>query len=80
MRRGPRAVDARPIAHGASGLLEFAGLPESERHQAQHRHVAWIGVARIDQPPRRELVLAFGHRPLRCDQETLDTLRARVGL
>ena len=77
---GAAAVDARPVAHRARGLLELAGVPEGERHQPQHGDVARLGVARVDQALRGELVLAFGHRALRGDQEALDALLGGVGL
>ena len=77
---GARAVDARPVAHGAAGLLELAGLPEGERHQAQHGDVARLGVARVDQPLRGQQVLAFGHRALRGEHEALDALLGGIGL
>ena len=80
MRGRPRPVDARPVAHGARGLVELAGLPEGERHQPQHRDVLGLGVARVDQPLGGELVLAFGHRPLRGEHEAFDALLAGVGL
>ena len=39
VRRRAVAVDARPVAHRARRGLEVVGLPERERHHAQHRHV-----------------------------------------
>ena len=32
---GSLTVDASPVAHGASGGVELAGLPEGERHLPQ---------------------------------------------
>jgi len=75
-----RSVDARPITHRARGLLELACLPERERHQSQHGDVVGVGVARVDQTLRGELVLAFGHRPLGGEHEAFDALLAGVGL
>ncbi len=39
-----------------------------------------FGVARVDQPLRRQLVLAFGHRALRGEHEAFDALLAGIGL
>jgi len=80
MGRGSRPVDARPITHRARGLLELAGLPERERHQPQHGDVVGLGVARVDQALRGELVLALRHRPLGGEHEAFDALLARIGL
>jgi len=74
------AIDACPIAHGACGSIEPAGLPEGERHQAQDGDVVRFSVARIDQALGGELVVAFGHRALGGDHEPLDALLCRVGL
>ncbi len=79
MGGGTLAVRARPVAHRARGRLEVAGLPERERHQAQHGDVARFGVARVDQPLRRERELALGHRALGGEHEALDALGRGVG-
>ena len=80
MRGGASLVRARPFVHRAGRRLEVARVPERERQQAQHRDVRRLGVAGVDQALGRQLVLAFGHRALRRDQEALDALARRVGL
>ena len=79
VRRGAVALDARPVADRAPGRREVAGLPERERHQPQHRRVARVGVARVDEAPGGEREVALRERVLGGGHEALHALGAGVG-
>ena len=80
VRRRPLALLPRPVAHRARGGAEVARLPEGERQEPEDLGVARVGVARVDEPPRRELEVALGERVLGRGHEALDAVGARVGL
>ena len=77
-RAGP--LRARPVADRAAGGGQVPRLPEGEREQPQHRGVARVGVARVDQPAGGEREVALGQRVLGRGHEALDALGARVRL
>src|SRR3712207_8727003 len=55
-----------------------SGVPERERHQAQHLRIARLGVARVDEAPRGKGEVAVGERVLGRRHEPLHAVGARV--